>query len=97
MDTQGFPEPFKPTARNMAKGLEALRASKVNWTYLSPSADFDFGGKRIGRYTLGEENLLVNAGGESYISYADYAIALVDEMKNKAFVRKRFTVVSEKQ
>ena len=97
MDTKGFPELFKPTASNMAKGFEALKTSKVKWTYISPAADFDFEGKRTGHYTLGEDNLIVNAGGESYVSYADYAIALVDEIKNIAFVGKRFTVLSERK
>ena len=97
VETPEFPEMFKPLAGNMASAFAALQVRKdVNWTYVSPAAEFDIDGKRTGRYILGEDNLIVNAGGESYVSYADYAIALVDEIRNKAFVGKRFTVVSER-
>jgi len=96
MDTEGFPDAFKPTASNMGKGFEALKKSGVNWTYFSPAADFDFSGIRTGSYTLGEDNLIVNKGGESYVSYADYAVALVDEIEKKDHIRKRFTAVSER-
>ena len=37
----------------------------------------------------------MNAKGESYVSYADYAIAIVDEIESPQHVNERFTVVSE--
>ena len=37
----------------------------------------------------------MNAKGESYVGYADYAIAIVDEIENPQHVNERFTVVSE--
>ena len=98
IDTPEFPDAFKPVGSNMGKAFDALKIrNDVNWTYLSPAADFHFEGKRTGSYKLGQDNLILNAAGESYVSYADYAIALVDEIKNKAYLGKRFTVVSEKQ
>ena len=63
---------------------------------MSPAAYFDYRGKRTGSYKIGADNLIKNAAGESYISYADYAVALVDEIEKKAHIRKRFTVVGEK-
>ena len=33
---------------------------------------------------------------ESYISYADLALAIIDELKNKKFIQKRFTAVGER-
>jgi uncharacterized protein len=80
----------------MAKALDLLRASKVNWTFFSPALRFDYPGPRSGRYTLGSEYIIKNGAGESYISYADYALAMVEEVENKAFLRKRFTAVAEK-
>lgn len=42
--------------------------------------------------------LLVNSYGESYISYVDFAIALVDEeIENKEHINERFTVVGERE
>ena len=45
---------------------------------------------------LGDDNLILNSKNESYISYADLAIAIIDELKNGAFVQKRFTAVGER-
>lgn len=95
--TPDFPKDALPTASNMAKAFELLKKSQVNWTYMSPAIEFDFNGTRTGRYTLGKDNVITNAAGKSYISYADYALAMIDEIKNRAFIRQRFTAVSEKK
>lgn len=96
-ESEDFPEEYKPTAINMAKGLDLLRKSSIQWTYLSPAANFDFDGSRTGKYQLGQEILITNRKGESYVSTADYAIALIDEIRNQNYIQKRFTVVSEKE
>ena len=67
-------------ASNMGKALSELRQRKnVRWTYISPAGDFQAEGERTGSYLLGGEELTLNSRGESIISYADYAIAMVDE------------------
>ena len=77
-DGPDFPDAFKPLAAAMAKALGELRArGDVKWTYLSPAGDFQADGERTGQYILGGEELTLNARGESVISYADYAIAMV--------------------
>ena len=97
METPDFPHEFVPTARGQARNLQDLKdTQQLQWTFISPSAFFDPSGARTGDYTKGEEHLLVNSGNESYISYADYAIALVDELENGEHIRQRFTVVGEK-
>ena len=69
-----------PLAQAQGKALEALRTrNDVQWTFLSPAADFQPEGARTGKYILAGEEFTCNAKGESVISYADYAIALVDE------------------
>ena len=96
MDTPDFPDMFKPLASSMAKGLTELRNRQdVRWTYLSPAADFQADGPRSGKYTRGGEELILNAKGESVISYADYAIAMIDEAEKANHVGKRFTVVAD--
>jgi hypothetical protein len=94
--TPDFPEDRLAMASAMSKSLELLVASQVNWTYMSPAVIFDPEGARTGRYTLGTDQVFTNAKGESYISYADYAVAMIDEIKNQSFVRKHFTAVSER-
>ena len=93
-DTPDFPDSFKPLATAMAKALAELRERKdVRWTYVSPAADFQADGERTGKYQLNGEELKTNAKGESIISYADYAIAIVDEIANGNHIGERISVV----
>lgn len=96
MDGADFPDMFKPLASNMGKALQELRAREdVRWTYISPAGDFQADGARTGRYIMGGEELTLNSRGESVISYADYAAALVDEAVNGEHIRQRISVVAE--
>jgi len=96
VDTPEFPDPFKATASNQAQNLQDLRESSgVQWTFVSPSAFFNAEGARTGKYETGLDNLLVNSKGQSHVSYADFAIAIVDEIENPKHLQARFTVVSE--
>ncbi|NLN45479.1 MAG: NAD(P)H-binding protein, partial [Clostridiaceae bacterium] len=77
------------------EAYKKLQASKINYSFMSPAETFDAGGPRTGKYTLGTDVAILNSVNRSYITYADYAVAMVDEFENKQFVRKRFTAVSE--
>ena len=93
-DGPDFPEMFKPLAVAMAKALGELRQRKdVKWTYISPAGDFQAEGERTGEYILGGEELTLNSKGESVISYADYAIAMVDEIVGRSHIQERISVV----
>lgn len=95
-DLDSFPEAFKPLANNMGEALAELRGrDDVNWTYLSPAGDFVADGERTGEYLLGGEKYFVNDKGESRISYADYAIAMIDEAESAAHVKQRFSVIGK--
>ncbi|ASA20873.1 NAD(P)-dependent oxidoreductase [Paenibacillus donghaensis] len=95
VDTPGFPDFVKPTALNQGKNLEILQGTDaLSWTFVSPSANFAVG-TRTGAYVKGKDQLLVNSTGESYVSYEDYAIAIIDEIEQPQHIRERFTVVSE--
>ena len=94
MDGPDFPEVFKPLATNMGKALEELRGrNDVKWTYISPAGDFQAEGGRTGKYIQAGEELTLNGRGESIISYADYAIAMVDEAVSGNHIRQRISVV----
>lgn len=96
MDGQDFPEMFKPLASNMGKALDELRTrTDVKWTYISPAGDFQADGAKTGKYILGGEELILNSKGESVISYADYAVAMVDEAMDGNHIQQRISVVSE--
>lgn len=95
-DGADFPEVFKPLANAMGEALTELRErSDVKWTYISPAGDFQADGECTGAYILGGEELTLNERGESIISYADYALALVDELErnNDAHIQQRISVV----
>lgn len=93
-DGPDFPEVFKPLASAMATALAELRQrDDVKWTYVSPAGDFQAEGERTGSYILGGEELTLNSRGESAISYADYAIAMVDEIESGDHIQQRISVV----
>ena len=95
-DSPDFPDAFKPLATAMAKALTELRErNDVKWTYISPAGDFQADGERSGKYILGGEELVLNSKGESIISYADYSIAMVDEIEKGNHIRQRISVVRE--
>ena len=95
-DLESFPAMFKPLADMQGAALDDLRKrSDVQWTFLSPAGDFVADGERTGEYHLGGEEYFVNDKGESRISYADYAIAMVDEIENANNIRKRFSVIGK--
>ena len=92
VDTPHFPEAVREEAGKGKLFLDALRGVQdLDWTMLSPSALF-IAGERTGKFRLGEDTLLSGADGKSWISYEDFAIALVDEIEAPRHVRRRFTV-----
>jgi putative NADH-flavin reductase len=86
-----LPAEYLPIATSHEKALGVLRTSDIDWTYLSPGAYF-VPGERTGKFRLGTKELVSDAKGESKISFADYAIALVDELEKPAHRRASFSV-----
>lgn len=89
---------YVPTAwRHIAEAsnaqYDALRPAHtdVPWTYISPSALFE-PGTRTGEFRLADDELLVDAEGNSSISMEDFAIALLNEAERPSHPRTRFTV-----
>src|SRR5579871_212751 len=82
---------YLPIATSHEKALGVLKASDIDWTYLSPAAYF-VPGERTGKFRLGTKELVSDAKGESKISFADYAIAIVDELEKPAHRKGSFSV-----
>lgn len=90
--TPDFPDAYKREAAGGQACLDALRAERaLDWTMLSPSAEF-VPGARTGTFRLGGDRLLVDAHGKSWVTMEDFAIALVDELEEPKHPRQRFTV-----
>lgn len=92
IDSPGFPDAYKAEASAGGVYLDTLRQEKqLDWTFLSPSAEF-VEGERTGTFRVGKDDLLVSTEGKSWITFADYAIAMLDEVEKPAHSRQRFTV-----
>jgi putative NADH-flavin reductase len=92
-DSEGFPEFLKPIVKPAIDFLHELRQeTSTNWTFFSPAMNI-FVGERKGpdAIKLGKDELVTDEAGESNISYADYAIAMVDELEQGNNVKGRFT------
>jgi putative NADH-flavin reductase len=92
IDSEGFPEAYKAEASAGAEFLANLREERdLDWSFLSPSAEF-VEGEWTGTFRLGQDDLLVSSEGRSWITFADYAIAMLDELEAPKHSRQRFTV-----
>ncbi len=96
LDSPDFPEEYKFEASSHALVYEMLKNSKTttDWFYVSPPAGFGgyAPGVRTGKFRVGDDILLSDENGKSYISGADFAIAVVDEIASPKHHQKRFTV-----
>jgi uncharacterized protein len=93
IDDPHFPAEWKPEAEAQVRALDVFRSSRadVDWTYISPAAVIQ-DGERSGKYRVGGDQLLVDAKGESRVSVADYAVALLDRIEQNDALRQRITV-----
>ncbi|MCV2349652.1 NAD(P)-dependent oxidoreductase [Paucibacter sp. Y2R2-4] len=92
LDTPQFPAEWKASAEGARQALRLLQAEpELEWTLLSPAAMLA-PGERTGVFRLGGDQLMTDAEGQSRISVADYAVAMLDEMEKPAHPRQRFSV-----
>ncbi|QXJ25195.1 NAD(P)H-binding protein [Actinomadura graeca] len=93
VDTPEFPDLYKAEALAQGELLAVVRAEAgdLDWTYISPAAGIE-PGERTGAFRVGGDQLLTDAGGKSFISAEDYAVALVDELEKNEAVGRRITV-----
>lgn len=92
VNTPNFPAAYKDEALGQGRALEVFRAgtSPLNWTFVSPAALLQ-PGERTGHYRTGGDQLLKDAAGNSQISVADFALAMLDELERNAHPRQRMT------
>ena len=92
VDSDFYPAEHKAHTLRNREILRSLRRGDhdLDWTYVSPPLSIK-AGERTGKFRLGEDRLLRDEAGESRISEADFAIAIVDELDRRKFVRRRFT------
>ncbi|EIU5571787.1 TPA: NAD(P)-dependent oxidoreductase [Pseudomonas aeruginosa] len=91
LDSGHWPEQYVPIAKSHVKAFSALKASGINWTYFSPPMMIA-PGIRTGKFRLGNDDVIFDDKGKNWISFEDYAVALVDELEKPAHERGRFTI-----
>jgi putative NADH-flavin reductase len=97
MDGPDFAPEHLPFALGHTAALDVLRAAgsgPVDWAMLTPAMAFDHDGARSGRPRLGGDAVLSAGGGPSTLSYADMAVALVDEATAPTVHRARAAVAT---
>ena len=99
IDTPDFPREIYDGA-NAARHLLAdlKQRDDVNWAFVSPparlGADGGFSEERTGIYRLGKDDLLMDGELPAGISVADLAIAIADDVEQRAHLHQRFTVAA---
>ena len=92
----GFPDEIKPEAMEAIGILEDLQADTTGreWFYIHPAGGFGAWapGERTGSYRDGGDVIVTDDEGESFISGADFAIAVLDEIESPKHRNERFTV-----
>lgn len=93
-DVMEVPDDVRAEIQTGLDKLETLQATpeNVDWFYVSPAAEFGSwtAAEDTGAYRLSDDVLLTDADGESIISAADLALAIVDEIEQPRYRRRRF-------
>jgi len=93
VDSPDFPADWKQGALAAREVLTRLRAdqSGLDWTFVSPAFHLE-PGARTGVFRLGGEAPVFDAQGQSRITTADLAVAIVNELEAPQHRRGRFTL-----
>lgn len=91
-EVMDIPEAWRPFILEGVRYLDLLReVHDFDWTFISPAEEIG-PGERLGQYRTSLDTPVKDAAGHSRISYADYAIAFVDELEKPQHIFGRFTV-----
>ena len=95
VDSPDFPPAYKPGATAARDYLNILKQeNELDWTFLSPAINMhpDSHGERTGKYRVGTDQPVFDEKGHSFITLEDLAVAIIDELENNDFIKRRFTV-----
>ncbi len=92
VDTPQFPAEWKAGATAARDYLNILKKEEeLDWTFLSPAINLH-PGERTGKFRLGTDEPVFDEKGHADISVEDMAVAIIDELENNQFVKRRFTL-----
>ena len=88
MDTEGYPREYRSFFVAHQAALDVFAGSSLDWVSIAPTGDFDHADpSRKGNYRVAP------ADAQELISYADFAVALVDEVDHPEHHRAAIGVV----
>jgi putative NADH-flavin reductase len=76
---------------NVGRRVWRTEGDGLDWTFLSPAVEIG-PGERTGRYRTTSDQLLSDTAGRSFITFEDYAVAVLDELERPQHVGRRFGV-----
>jgi len=93
VDQPGFPDVYKAEALDGRESLKIYReeAAGLDWTFISPAVEIA-PGERTGRYRTTSDPILADASGKSFITFEDFAVAILDELEHPKHIGRRFGV-----
>ncbi|GAB3462881.1 NAD(P)-dependent oxidoreductase [Actinophytocola sediminis] len=89
LDSPDFPAEHRPFCLAHAAGFAVFQADggALDWVYVTPAGDFDHDGERVGHY-----DQRAHGDPAARISYADFAIGLLDEIDTPRHHRRQVAV-----
>ena len=92
VDTPQFPAEWKTGATAARDYLNIIKKENdLDWTFLSPAIHLH-PGARTGVFRLGTDQPVFDADHKSEITVEDMAVAIIDELEQNQFIKKRFTL-----
>jgi putative NADH-flavin reductase len=92
VDSSEFPAEYKAGSAAARDYLNILKKeTELDWTFISPAIQLH-PGKRTAVFRLGTDQPVFDENGKNDISVEDLAVAIIDELENNRFIRKRFTL-----
>lgn len=92
VDSPDFPKEWKTGATAARDYLDIIKKEKdLDWTFLSPAIELH-PGKRTGVFRLGTDQPVFDDKNQGKISVEDLAVAIIDELEENRFIKRRFTV-----
>lgn len=92
VDSPNFPAEWKNGATAARDYLNTIRKeTDLDWTFLSPAIHLH-PGKRTGIFRLGADQPVFDDNNQADISVEDMAVAIIDELEQSHFIKKRFTL-----
>jgi putative NADH-flavin reductase len=92
VDTPEFPAEYKVAAGAARDYLNLIKKeNNIDWTFISPAINLH-PGKRTGVFRLGTDQPVFDTEGKNDISVEDLAVAIIDELEQNRFIKKRFTL-----